>query len=139
MRENHSLYLSEMGISTWQVTHPERLLGYQAKKVSLAPQCQLLLVTPEQPKQHQSHLLQKIAQSMGLTLSQVAQVLPSDLHGVDLQTLRWVWFCGCEPVEFEHPHFSVLNSPSLADINDSQLYKRQLWQQIKQSLGGQGD
>lgn len=139
MRENHSSYLSEMGISTWQLTHPERLLGYQAKKISPVNDCQLLLVMSEKPSQNYSTLLQKIAQSMGLTLSQVGHVFPRDISTIDQQALRWVWFCGCDPIALDHSDISVLISPSLAVINASQAHKRHLWHQIKQSLGGERD
>ncbi|MBD1576112.1 DNA polymerase III subunit psi [Vibrio sp. S11_S32] len=132
--------LQEIGIDVWEVSHPERLQGFQSSGFSLPPTCVLLLVAESIPQGQDTALFAKVLASMKLNLDQALHVTPTQLSQINQHQLTWVWFCGTETetdtetksqaLEFSVEGLQVLNSVSLADIPTDISHRRQLWQQI---------
>ncbi|PFG55436.1 DNA polymerase III psi subunit [Vibrio sp. ES.051] len=128
MSINEKQYLHEMGISTWELVHPDRLIGYQAPNVDLPSSCKLLLVSPVCPENETVILFEKILKSMKLTLDQAMHLEPERLSLLDKHELEWVWFAGCEATTLLNT--KRLTSPLLKEIDGNNQQKRALWQQI---------
>ncbi len=121
--------LQEMAIDNWQLSHPERLQGYQAADINLEPSCQLLLVAESVPQGQDALLFSKVLASMKLELKQALHLMPSQLSQLKSHQLQWVWFAGCE-TDDTFSELKLLQSPALADIHGNNQHRRQLWQQI---------
>ena len=121
-------YLQAMGIQNWELIHQQRLAGYQPQFISLDPQCRLLLVTPVFPSPQDIHWLEKVLKSFDVTLAQANHVAPEHLAQLDLSTLAWIWYAGCE-VSIR-AQANLLQTPLLSAIKNDTHYRRDLWQQI---------
>ena len=128
MPQHELQYLQEMGIQCYELSHPERLQGYQAPKFSLQASCKLLLVSPEYPKNRTAELLERVLKSMHLTLSDTYHLYPEQISQLESTDLEWVWFAGCEQVDGVAS--KVLTSPLLSGIDGNNEQRRALWQQI---------
>ncbi len=117
-----------MGISTWELVHPDRLAGYQSPVMALPDSCKLLLVSPRCPTRESAILFEKILKSMKLTLEQAMHLEPERLALLGEHQLEWVWFAGCEAQAMENTR--LLTSPLVEDIDGNNEHKRALWQQI---------
>ena len=128
MSQIHAQYLQEMGITQWELSHPERLSGYQTELVKLPETCQLLLVSPEKPQGALAEMFERVLKSIKLELSQAQYVHPSELSHFDLSSPQWVWFAGCE--SDTDIAAKTLQSPLLSQIDGNNQQRRALWQQI---------
>ncbi|EGQ7674887.1 TPA: DNA polymerase III subunit psi [Vibrio parahaemolyticus] len=128
MSINEKQYLHEMGITSWELIHPERLAGYQPPTIDLPSSCKLLLVSPICPTNETAILFEKILKSMKLTLEQAMHIEPERLAMLGEHQLEWVWFAGCESNSMENA--KQLTSPLLQDIDGNNEQKRALWLQI---------
>lgn len=115
MSINEKQYLHEMGITSWELIHPERLAGYQPPTIDLPSSCKLLLVSPICPTNETAILFEKILKSMKLTLEQAMHIEPERLAMLGEHQLEWVWFAGCESNSMENA--KQLTSPLLQDID----------------------
>lgn len=129
MSINEKQYLHEMGISTWELIHPDRLAGYHSPMIELPTTCKLLLVSPVCPVNESAFLFEKILKSMKLTLDQAIHIEPECLPRLGEHALEWLWFAGCEASS--HENIKQLTSPLLEDIEGNNEQKRALWQQIR--------
>lgn len=120
--------LHAMGIQSWELTHPERLQGYQPTKVTLDNECTLLLVCPNFPAANEIALFEKVLKSFNVKLEQAQHVLPNNLANIDLSPVEWVWFSGCESQTFSG--VKTLTSPLLSEVEGHTQHRRDLWQQI---------
>lgn len=128
MSQNHAQYLQEMGITQWELSHPDRLAGYQTELVKLPETCQLLLVSPEKPQGALAEMFERVLKSIKLDLSQAQYVHPNELNYFELNSLQWVWFAGCDSnIETTA---KTLQSPLLSHIDGNNQQRRALWQQI---------
>ncbi len=84
-------YLQAMGIQSWELTHPERLQGYQLEQVTLDPECKLLLVCSNYPTASEIALFERVLKSFHVTLEQAQYVLPHNLNRLDLSSVEWIW------------------------------------------------
>lgn len=121
-------YLSEMGITRWELSHPERLEGYHAQSIVLPEKCKLLLVSPVKPKGELAEMFEKVVKSMGLELEHSLHLFPAQMPFLGKHHLKWIWFCGCDASQTSG--LNVLKSPLLTDIQGNNQLRRQLWQQI---------
>ncbi len=128
MSINEKQYLHEMGISTWELVHPDRLAGFQSPVMALPSSCKLLLVSPLCPEKESAILFEKILKSMKLTIEQAMHIEPERLALLGEHQLEWVWFAGCEAQAIENT--KQLTSPLVEDIDGNNEHKRALWQQI---------
>ncbi|GLO61748.1 DNA polymerase III subunit psi [Vibrio sp. MACH09] len=128
MLSSEAEYLQEMGISRWDVIHPQRLEGYHAESIVLPEECKLLLVSAVKPKGELAELFERVLKSMGLTLDQSLHLFPNQMPYLGKQSLDWIWFSGGEAIELEG--VNLISSPLLADIQGNTQQRRQLWQQI---------
>ncbi|MCG3730032.1 DNA polymerase III subunit psi [Vibrio cincinnatiensis] len=121
-------YLQAMGIQSWQLIHPQRLAGYQSQLIPLDPACRLLLITPTFPSEQEISWLEKVLKSFNVTLDQAKHVAPEQVAQLDLSSLAWIWYAGCE-VSI-HTQANLLQTPLLSAIKNDTHYRRDLWQQI---------
>ena len=121
-------YLQEMGIQSWELTHPERLQGYEPQFTTLPQECVLLLVSPIEPSFAEKTLFEKVLKSFHLNIEQACFIYPHQLNQINVQGLDWIWFAGCDEVTTIVP--KQLVSPRLADIEGNNQHRRELWQQI---------
>ncbi|NVC64065.1 DNA polymerase III subunit psi [Vibrio sp. 05-20-BW147] len=135
MTEHEKLYLQEMGISLWQVSHPERLMGYESPSIVLPDDCQLLLVAPSCPIQHTAVFFEKVLKSMQIELAKARHITPEQLGWVKPLKVNWVWFAGCavKPLSAMEnaATANILQSPELSKIDGNTEHRRELWQQIR--------
>ena len=128
MSQTNAKYLQEMGISQWELSHPERLAGYESKQTPLSIECKLLLVSPEKPQGDLAVMFERVLKSIKLDLSQALHIQPQHLTSIELGEVEWVWFAGCESAQ--ELKAKTLQSPLLSDINGNNQHRRDLWQQI---------
>ena len=128
MSQIHAQYLQEMGISQWELSHPERLAGYESKRTPLSNECKLLLVSPEKPQGDLAVMFERVLKSIKLNLSQALHIQPQHLTSIELGDVEWLWFAGCESTQ--EIQAKTLQSPLLSDINGNNQHRRDLWQQI---------
>lgn len=128
MSQTHAQYLQEMGISQWELSHPERLAGYESKLTPLSSECKLLLVSPEKPQGDLAVMFERVLKSIKLDLPQALHIQPQHLTSIELGEVEWVWFAGCESTQ--KLQVKILQSPLLSDINGNNQHRRDLWQQI---------
>ena len=128
MSQAHAQYLQEIGISQWELSHPERLAGYESKLTPLASDCKLLLVSPDKPQGELAVMFERVLKSIKLDLSQALHIQPQHLTSIELGDVEWVWFAGCESTQ--EIKAKTLQSPLLSDINGNNQHRRDLWQQI---------
>jgi len=128
MSINEKQYLHEMGISSWELVHPDRLAGYPLPKINLQRSCKLLLISPVCPEKETAALFENILKSIKLTLDQALHIEPERFPLLGWHELEWVWFAGCEANIL--PGTKQLISPLLQDIDGNSQQKRALWQQI---------
>ncbi len=128
MSINEKQYLHEMGISTWELIHPERLAGYQSERIVLPTSCKLLFVSPICPVDESAVLFENILKSMKLTIDQAMHLEPERLFLLGEHQAEWIWFAGCEAQATDVT--KQLTSPLLKDIDGNNQQKRALWQQI---------
>ncbi|MCG9650226.1 DNA polymerase III subunit psi [Vibrio brasiliensis] len=128
MPQHEIEYLQEMGIQCYELSHPERLQGYQAPCIALQASCQLLLVSPQYPKNETAIMFEKVLKSINLGLEQAQHIYPQQVSQLAEHQLEWIWFAGCDAQpELEG---KVLSSPLLSDIDGNNEQRRALWQQI---------
>ncbi|MGL6258342.1 DNA polymerase III subunit psi [Vibrio sp. WXL103] len=126
--QRRAAYLTEMGITQWVVTHPERLTGVSIAPQSLPDDCRLLFVSSQCPQGALAEFLEKVLKAMGLSLSQVQHIEPQHWSELDSSQLEWVWFAGCD----EQPTGAKrLLSPKLEMIDGNNQQRRALWSQIQ--------
>ncbi|MGF1754552.1 DNA polymerase III subunit psi [Vibrio makurazakiensis] len=128
MPKNELQYLQEMGISYWELAHPERLQGYQVEPCVLPENCKLLLVSPEKPSGQLAVMFERVLKSIKLNLEQALFVTPSEYSSINDDGLEWVWFAGCTAAESVKA--KSLQSPLLSEIDGNNQHRRALWQQI---------
>ncbi len=128
MSQTHAQYLQEMGISQWELSHPERLAGYESKRTPLPSECKLLLVSPEKPQGDLAVMFERVLKSIKLDLPQALHIQPQHLTSIEFGYVEWVWFAGCESAQ--ELKAKTLQSPLLSDINGNNQHRRDLWQQI---------
>jgi len=128
MSQTHAQYLQEMGISQWELSHPERLAGYESKRTPLSSECKLLLVSLEKPQGDLAVMFERVLKSIKLDLSQALHIQPQHLTSIELGDVEWLWFAGCESTQ--EIQAKTLQSPLLSDINGNNQHRRDLWQQI---------
>lgn len=121
-------YLQAMGIQSWQLTHPERLAGYQSAPQPLEADCSLLLVCDAFPEPDEITLFERVIKSFGVSLAQARHVYPHQLTLLDLSVLEWIWFAGCDSQV--QTAAKRLQSPVLSEIAGNTQHRRDLWQQI---------
>lgn len=128
MSNREQQFLQAMGIQSWELTHPERLQGYQAKKNMIDNRCKLLLVSASYPTASEVALFERVLKSFNVTLEQAQHVFPHNLANLDLSSVEWVWFSGCESHTIEG--VKTLQSPVLSEVEGHTQHRRDLWQQI---------
>ncbi|WP_367988231.1 DNA polymerase III subunit psi [Vibrio sp. NTOU-M3] len=128
MSQHELQYLQEMGIQSYQLAHPERLLGYQAEKFALQASCKLLLVSPFFPENETALLFERVLKSIQLTLSDALHIFPEQIEQLGEHHLQWVWYAGCDASD--QIQANKLVSPELVKIDGDNQQRRALWQQI---------
>lgn len=128
MPQHELEYLQEMGIQCYELTHPERLQGYQAPRIVLQESCQLVLISPQYPKNETAILFERVLKSINLNLEQAQHIFPHQVSQLPDHPLEWAWFAGCEVQP--DVQGKVLSSPLLSDIDGNNDQRRALWQQI---------
>lgn len=129
-------YLKEMGISTFEVSHPDKLEGYQPPGISLSNDCALLLVAETCPQGEDATLFIKVLASMKLQPEQALHLTPGQLAQLQQHSLNWVWFAGCDDSTSSNDDLpqwdsvKSLHSPALSAIHGNTQNRRDLWQQI---------
>ncbi|WP_159655732.1 DNA polymerase III subunit psi [Vibrio atypicus] len=128
MPQHEIQYLQEMGIQCYELTHPERLQGYQSPTLVLQASCQLLLISPQCPKKETALLFERVLKSLKLELNQSLHIYPEQLDQLSEPFTGWVWFAGCDvPIDYEG---KVLTTPLIHLIDGNNELRRALWQQI---------
>lgn len=128
MPQNELQYLQEMGISYWELAHPERLQGYHVEPSTLPDSCKLLLVSPEKPSGQLAVMFERVLKSIKLNLDQALFITPNELSSINDDGVEWVWFAGCAATEGIKT--KSLQSPLLSEIDGNNQHRRALWQQI---------
>ncbi|BCN24948.1 DNA polymerase III subunit psi [Vibrio alfacsensis] len=128
MSINEKQYLNEMGISTWELIHPDRLENYQVPMLRLQSSCKLLLVSPMCPENETALMFERVLKSIKLSLDDALHLEPERLSSLGEHDLEWVWFAGCEADMSINA--KQLTSPLLKDIDGNNEQRRALWQQI---------
>lgn len=128
MQTNPMAYLSEMGIDTYQLAHPQRLVGYQAAPLVLPAECKMLFISPELPQNQLAEFLARVLKSMQLDLAQVRHIYPEQIPQLQATNIEWVWFAGCP--KNDAIAAKVLVSPLLKEIDGNNEQRKSLWQQI---------
>ncbi len=124
-------YLKEMGISVWELAHPDKLQGYQAPGIQLPQTCTLLLVADSCPQGDDATLFIKVLASMKLSADQALHLTPAQAAQLDKHALKWVWFAGCKALEQASLQgVNILTSPAITQIHGNTQNRRDLWQQI---------
>ncbi|CZF78971.1 DNA polymerase III subunit psi [Grimontia marina] len=122
--------LKEMGITVWDIRRPECYPDLAPQPVSLPEHCKLLLVCDAQPSEQEAWLFSKVLASMKLSVEQALYLPPQAVNLLGKHQLDWCWFAGTQQTDIDG--VKMLTSPSLAVLDNDQLAKKQLWQQIKQ-------
>ncbi|MGF1722212.1 DNA polymerase III subunit psi [Vibrio kyushuensis] len=129
MSQTELQYLQEMGIDTWQLSHPERIEGYQSPHFNLPSSCKLLLVSCERPSGELAVMFERVLKSIKLSLDQALHIYPEQLASLGEHQLTWIWYAGEASVEGAITA-KKLESPLLSSINGHNEHRRALWQQI---------
>ena len=125
-------YLKEMGISTFEVAHPDKLEGYQSPGISLPNDCALLLVADTCPQGEDATLFIKVLASMKLQPEQALHLTPGQLAQLQQHSLNWVWFAGCDDSISSNYHLpqwdlvKPLHSPALSAIHGNTQNRQML-------------
>ena len=132
---NQKYYLQEMGISTWELIHPEKILGYQASRLDLPRSCKLLLVSPICPEGQTALMFERVLKSIKLCLDDALHLEPQQLSQLGTHDLDWIWFAGDEASDNDYEAINNskvkrLHSPLLQDIDGNTEQRRALWLQI---------
>ncbi|WP_165312169.1 DNA polymerase III subunit psi [Vibrio ziniensis] len=128
MPNHEQQYLQAMGIQSWDLIHPERLQGYQPKKAALDTECKLLLVSTNYPTASEAALFERVLKSFNVELQQSQYASLHNLANIDLSTLEWIWFAGCD--DEINSNIKKLHTPLLSDVDGNTQHRRDLWQQI---------
>ncbi len=128
MSNREQQLLKAMGIQSWELTHPERLQGYQPEQVKLDPECKLLLVCSNYPTASEIALFERVLKSFHVKLEQAQHVLPRNLNSLNLSSVEWIWFSGCDSQAIKG--VKTLQSPALSEVEGHTQHRRDLWQQI---------
>lgn len=129
MSQAFGSYLHEMGIQSWDLIHPERLLGVQTVKQKLPQQYCLLLVTDKALSDEDLPFFERILATFDVSLKDVVRVTPDNFSLIELaEHIQWVWFAGCAAQE--HTVTKQLISPYIQEIDGNTQHRRALWQQI---------
>ncbi|MCK6264845.1 DNA polymerase III subunit psi [Vibrio sp. ZSDE26] len=123
-------YLQEMGIDAWQLSHPERLQGFQVARFNLPTTCQLLLVSNELPTGELAVMFERVLKSIKLEIDQAQHVYPEQLSALGEHNIAWVWYAGEDAQMSETLSTKKLTTPLLSSINGHNEHRRALWQQI---------
>jgi len=120
--------LQEMGIDLWQLRKPARV--HASVDIQLPEDCQLLIIAPQQPQQIE--LMCKIIKSMGVEAKLAYWLAPHLLSFLPESTqVSWIWFCGIAPIQHQVHCLRQVQSRTLAELEKTSLFKKQLWHQIK--------
>ncbi len=128
MQTDQVAYLTQMGVDSYQLIHPERLAGYQLPPLALPASCKLLLVSPILPSGELALLFERVLKSINLSLDQTRHLYPEQLNQLAAQSIEWVWFAGCERSDVLTE--KVLFTPLLSEIDGNNQQRKALWQQI---------
>ncbi len=128
MPNQEQQYLQAMGIQSWELVHPERLQGYQPSKVTLDSSCKLLLVSASFPTADEIVLFERVLKSFKVKLDQTQYVHIDHLASIELASLEWIWYAGCDGDVISG--VNKLQTPLLSDIDGNTQHRRDLWQQI---------
>ncbi|MFV0450354.1 MAG: DNA polymerase III subunit psi [Vibrio sp.] len=128
MPNQEQQYLQAMGIQSWDLIHPERLQGYQPEKTALDNNCKLLLVSESYPTSSEVVLFEKVLKSFNVELQQAQHVNLHNLANIELSTLEWIWFAGCDDQSISD--IKILRTPFLSEVDGNTQHRRNLWQQI---------
>ncbi len=128
MSNHEQQYLHAMGIQSWDLIHPERLQGYQPAKAALDTECKLLLVSDHYPTASEVALFERVLKSFNVELQQSQYANLHNLANIDLSTLEWIWFAGCDDESISG--IKKLRTPPLSDVDGNTQHRRDLWQQI---------
>ena len=123
------MQLHQLGITEWQLIHPERLQGYQVPHYDLEDDICLLFVAESRPTGKDAAIFEKVLASFNVTLEQSRFATPDSLSLLGNHNLTWVWFSGCEVIDGIAPQ--VLTSPTLSELDANVEHKRALWQLIR--------
>lgn len=129
-------YLKEMGISMFDVAHPDKLEGYQTPGITLPEECVLLLVAEHLPQGEDATLFIKVLASMKLQPEQARHLTPAQLNQLQSHHLEWLWCAGDEgllssaDVIPQRESLKFLRSSALNAIHGNTQNRRDLWQQI---------
>lgn len=127
-------YLTEMGIESWDIAHPDQLKGYQPEPINLSEDCMLLFISPYKPEGEIVFMFEKVLKSFKLELSQARHLYPHQLEQLSGHNPEWIWCAGCDADTSRkaEQRFSsnLLDSPLLHHIDGNQQERRKLWQQI---------
>ncbi len=123
-------YLNEMGITSWELLHPQRLEQYQVPRIDLDSKARLLLVSPVCPEGALAAMFEKVLKTLPLALEQACHMTPEQLPQLGEHQLEWLWFAGCEQPDIDFSEVKVLHSPLLSNIDGNNQERRALWQQI---------
>ncbi|MGF1747442.1 MULTISPECIES: DNA polymerase III subunit psi [Vibrio] len=138
LRDNVKLQL--MGIQSWALAHPERLTILPEQKLSLPEGCELLFISPIQPKNETALFYQKILKAMKLEVVNTQHIYPEQLIYLDTSSLpKWLWFSGAEHEKECYQQLlaqrsiqcNQLVSPLLSSIDGNDAERRALWNQIR--------
>ncbi|OOF25785.1 hypothetical protein BZJ19_07060 [Salinivibrio proteolyticus] len=121
--------LQAMGLSVWQLRHPE-LYGREQEVIQLPENCQLLLVCDDPLSEQDAWLLGNILKSMKLEADMARQLPHAALAALGDHHLVWCWYIGEPEVVIDGVH--TLRSLPLAQMHDNPAAKRDLWRQICQ-------
>lgn len=128
MPNHEQQYLHAMGIQSWDLIHPERLQGYQPAKAALDTECKLLLVSEHYPTASEVTLFERVLKSFNVELPQAQYANLHSLANIDLSTVEWIWFAGCDDESISG--IKILRTPFLAEVDGNTQHRRDLWQQI---------
>lgn len=123
--------LQQMDIPVWQLKAPQRINAQP--NIAIPQHCRLLFIAPQCPEQGDIELMEKIVQSMGVQLSSVYYLSAEQLRLINQpQKVEWIWFCGEDICRHSLNASREIHSHPLASLQHNPLFKKQLWQQIKE-------
>ncbi|MGL4455510.1 MAG: DNA polymerase III subunit psi [Plesiomonas sp.] len=123
MSERRDWILQQMGITQWQLRQPAALQGDAAVRVDA--QIQLIVVAAELPT---GRLFEDVLRTLQVTSEHVCHVRPAQYDFLHVEHACWLWLMGSEGVPLSGCR--QLYSAALSTLVDSDVAKKQLWQQI---------
>ncbi|WP_424407303.1 DNA polymerase III subunit psi [Pasteurella sp. PK-2025] len=130
------LLLQKMGITQWQLKHPERLKGMV--NIAVDPEIRLIIISDD-PIQAHAPLLKDILCSLQLTLTQYLHVSFQQAQYLKLSHPLNYWLLSQNTEKIDRTLAlcqqanAIWQSPEWTAFQQSHQAKRQLWQQIQTS------